>query len=81
MYVRTYLTVYKNLDNAEILSTINKGEKLDIIGFDKLLDDGTVNKYQIKYNDITGYVYGKYLVKTKEEALLNYDEDGLYQKL
>ena len=24
MYVRTYLTVYKNLDNAEILSTINK---------------------------------------------------------
>lgn len=80
MYVRTYLTVYKNLDNSEILSTINKGEKLDIIGFDKLLDDGTVNKYQIKYNDITGYVYGKYLVKTKEEAILNYDEDGLYQK-
>ena len=47
MYVRTYVTVYKNIDNAEILSTIDKGEKLDILGFDKLLDDGTVNKYKI----------------------------------
>lgn len=80
MYVRTYLTVYKNSDSAEILSTIDKGEKVDIISYDKLLDDGSIYKYQIKYKDITGYVYGKYLVSNKEEAILNYDEDGLYQK-
>lgn len=80
MYVRTYLTVYKNIDNAQILSTIDKGEKVDILSYDKILDDGSVHKYQIKYGDITGYVYGKYLVTTRDEAILNYDEDGLYQK-
>lgn len=80
MYVRTYATTYKNSDTNEILSTVNKGDKLDIVGYDKLLDDGSVNKYKISINDTEGYVYGKYLVNNKEDALKNYDEDGMYQK-
>ena len=78
MYVRTYLTVYKELDSSEILGSLDKGEKVEILGYDKLLEDGSVNKYKIKYDDGEGYVYGKYLVPTKEESLKNYDEDGLY---
>lgn len=78
MFVRTYLTVYKNLDSAEILGSLDKGEKVEITGYDKLLEDGSINKYKIKYKDSEGYVYGKYLVPTKEESLKNYDEEGLY---
>lgn len=78
-YVRTYLTVYKDSDTSAILSTIDKGEKLDIIGYDKLLEDGTVNKYKIKYKDIEGYVYSKYLVDDEKEALLHYDEEDTYK--
>lgn len=78
MYVRTYATVYKNSDTSEILGTVDKGDKLEITGYDKLLDDGAVNKYKIKYDEVEGYVYGKYLVHTSEEALKNYDEEGLY---
>ena len=37
------------------------------------------NKYKIKYNDIEGYVYGKYLVKTKEESDQVFDENGLQE--
>lgn len=79
LYVRTYLTVYKDSQTSEILSTIDKGEKIDIIDFDKILEDGKVNKYKIEYNGIQGYVYGKYLTTTYEEASKNYDEENSYQ--
>lgn len=78
MYVRTYLTLYKEENTSEILSTINKGEKLEILDYDKLLDDGSVHKYKIKYDGLEGYVYGKYLVSTYEEAIKNYDEENTH---
>lgn len=81
MFVRTNLTVYKDIDSSKILSYIKKGEKLEILGFDKVDSDGLVNRYKIKYNNIEGYVYGKYLVSTKEEALKVYDENGLQEYL
>ncbi len=75
MYVRTPVTFYEEGNSPKILGLIKKGEKVDILGYDKLLDNGIVNKYHIKYNDKEGYVYGKYLVNTKEEALAYYDDE------
>jgi len=75
-FVRTPVTVYTESDSSYIESFVNKGESLEIIGFD-YLTDGVVNKYNIKYNDVTGYVYAKYLVDTKDEALLKYDNGNL----
>ena len=75
-YVRTPVTIYKENDSSKIESYAPKGSKLEIIGFDKL-ENGKVNKYNVKYNNITGYVYEKYLVDDKETALINYD-NGSY---
>ncbi|MDD2181553.1 MAG: putative glycoside hydrolase [Bacilli bacterium] len=80
LYVRTPVTVYANDKDSKILSMIKKGEEVEVLGFDKLDSEGKVNKYKIKYGDITGYVYGKYLVNTLEKALMNYDQKGNYQK-
>lgn len=77
-YVRTSVTVYKNESDSKIESFIKKGNKIDIIGYDKLLDDGSVNMYEIKFNDTTGYVYGKYLTAGEEDALKVYNENGVY---
>lgn len=79
MYVRTPLTIYKNNEDSTILGMAKKGDKLEILDYDKLKENGEVNKYKVKHNDEEGYVYGKYLVPTKEEALKNYDEEGAYQ--
>ncbi|MDD4607725.1 MAG: putative glycoside hydrolase [Bacilli bacterium] len=79
MFVRTPVTLYESSNDIKILSLIKKGEELDIVGFDEILDDGKVNMYKIQYKDLTGYVYSKYLVNTKELALANYDEDGSYK--
>lgn len=77
-YVRTNVTVYEKYDSINILSYFPKGKELEIVGYDKLNSDGTVNMYKVKSDDIVGYVYSKYLVDTLELALANYDEEGNY---
>lgn len=77
LYVRTPLTVYKDSTSPLILGHLNKGDKIDIIGYDKL-NNGNVNMYKIKYQEQEGYVYSKYLKDTYEEAMLNYDEEETY---
>lgn len=79
MYVRSASTLYKSADNLNILGLLKKGEKLEIIGYDKLNDDGTVNMYKVKYKENEGYAYGKYLLNNYEEAIKNYDEENTYK--
>ena len=78
MYVRTPVTVYKNEKDYKILGHEKKGSHLSILGYDYLKEDGSVNMYQISYGEEKGYVYAKYLTKTEEESLLNYNENGVY---
>ena len=75
LYVRTPVTVYKNLETSEILGYLKKGSEVTILGYDKYDDKGIVHKYKIKYEDTEGYVYGKYLVANQEDANLYYWAD------
>ena len=77
-YVRTSVTVYENEKDSKISSFIKKGNEISITGYDTLNEDGTVNMYKISKDDITGYVYNKYLVDTMEEATANYNENSVY---
>ncbi len=77
-YVRTSSTIYKDSENPYILSFVKKGNKLEILDYDYLLDNGNVNMYKVKYNDIEGYVYSKYLVDTEDSAKAVYNENGVY---
>ena len=79
MFVRTPLTLYESIDDIKIKGMVEKGEKLEILGYNKLNDDGSVDIYKVKYGEQEGYVYSKYLVASEEESLKNYDEDGIYQ--
>ncbi len=77
-FVRTSVTVYKNETDSKIESFVKKGNKLEVIGYDKLLEDGNVNMYKIKKDDITGWVYAKYLVNDLASAEAVYNENGVY---
>lgn len=77
-YVRTSVTVYKNETESKIESFIKKGNKLEVLNYNYLDDEGNVDMYKVKYNDIEGWVYGKYLVDTEADALANYNENGIY---
>lgn len=76
-YVRTPVTVYEAVDSVEIASYFPKSSKLDIISYNQLLDDGSVDMYEVQSEDgRKGWVYGKYLVNTQELADANYNENG-----
>lgn len=77
-YVRTPVTVYKNELDSKIESFIKKGNKIEIVDYDNIDTEGYVNMYKIKKDDITGWVYAKYLVDTEEDALANYNENNVY---
>lgn len=80
LYVRTPVTVYKDESSISILGTIKKGSKIKILGYDKLNEDGSVNKYKIEYNNTTGYVRAKYLVDNEEESKKVYDYNDSLKK-
>ena len=79
VYVRTSYNINKDLESTDLLTLAKKGDKLEIIGFDKLDSDGKVNMYKVKYNDTEGYFYQKYTEKTEEAAKVNYDYNGAYE--
>lgn len=76
LYVRTSLNFYKEKDTCSLIGLIKKGSKVDIIGYDRLNEDGSVNKYKVKYANNEGYVRAKYLVKSLDEANKKYDYNG-----
>jgi len=78
MYVNISATIYENTTDSKITSFIKKGNTVNVIGFDKLSEDGKVNMYKIKTGDIEGYVYSKYLTfekPTEENEYMSYHQD------
>lgn len=88
VYVRTPATIYKDAEGPAIASYAPKGTRLKVTGFDKLLENGYVNKYRVVYGEsdnntgsdaaAEGYVYGKYVTDTEKKAKANYNEHGEY---
>ena len=79
VYVRTTYNINKDLETVDLLGLASKGDKLEIVGFDKLDDKGNVNMYKVKLGNDEGYFYNKYTVRTEEEANKNYDYNGSYE--
>ena len=80
VYVRSANSILLDTKDRKIVSLAKKGDELEVDSYDKLLDDGNVNYYKVKVGDKLGYVYGKYMVFSKEEAMKNYDS-GKYDPI
>lgn len=78
LYVRTSYNLLKDLD-GNLLSLVKKGSSVEIVGYNELLPDGSVDLYKVKVGEEEGYFYSKYLVSTEEESLKNYDPEGIYK--
>ncbi len=77
-YVRTPQNLYENETSPELSTLVNKGEQLTILGYDYLLEDGSVNMYKVKYGEVEGYIYEKYTEQTLEAAQDVYQRDTYY---
>jgi hypothetical protein len=78
VYVRTPATLYKSIYDGSILSLSKKGDELEVVGYDTIDNKGKVNAYKVKSGNNVGYVYQKYVLTSKEEALKNYDPTKYY---
>lgn len=76
MYVKNSSTIYEDSTSSKIESFIKRNNTVEIIGFDYLNEDGTVNMYKVKSDDTEGYIYSKYLSieKPEEQEYLEYHE-------
>ena len=72
LYARSPASVITDTTTSKIGGLVNKGEKLNIVGFDRVDNKGEVKRYKIKKGNTTGYVYSKYLVKSEESAKSRY---------
>ena len=72
VWVRTPASIIKNTETSLVGGLADKGSKLEVLEFDTLRADGVVNRYKVRQGKLEGYIYGKYLVFSKEEALKRY---------
>ena len=80
IFVRTPASIIGNIETSKVATLANKGEELTIIGFDTVNEQGVVNRYKVSHNNTEGWIYGKYLHHSKEEALKSY-KGGKYDKI
>jgi len=83
VYVRTNAVVYASGDGPELTGCVKKGVELKIIEIGKLQDSGYIDQYKVEFpmkdgDSQEGYIYGKYVVGTEEEAKENYNLHGEY---
>ena len=75
VYVRTPASVLENLEDPKIVDQGAKGEKMEVLSYDGIDGNGKVNTYKVKTDDNEGYIYGKYIELTEEEAKKNYEAE------
>jgi len=73
IWVRTPASIISDRETSRVGSLASKGEQLLIKGFDSLNSDGSVIRYKVQQDSIEGWIYGKYLVRTYEEAKERYE--------
>ena len=72
VWVRTPASIISDIETSLIGGQALKGEQLTVLDFDSLRADGKVHRYKVKQGKKEGYIYGKYLVFSKEEAEKRY---------
>lgn len=75
IYDRTPTYILENVETGKINGLVNKTNELQVLGYDKIDEEGNVNIYHIKKDELEGYIYGKYTTFTKEEANINYNSE------
>ena len=80
IWTRTPASIIDDCETSHVGGLADKGDKLAVLGFDSICPNGTVHRYKVKKGKVVGYVYGKYLVFSKEEANKRYKAEK-YDKI
>lgn len=73
IFVQTAASLIDDTLASHICGFAKKGTHMEVLGFDKVLRDGSVSRYKVKYNGKEAWIFGKYAVLSAEEAARRYD--------
>ena len=72
VFVRTPASIIVDQATSLVGGLAAKGEELAVIDYDSLDTNGRVYKYKVRQGSVEGYIYAKYTVFEKEQALKRY---------
>lgn len=79
VYVRTTTNLFRSDTGTRLGSLVEKGTVLRVLDYDYVKTDGSVNMYQVRYGDETGWISSQYVALNFVDAMVNWsDEDGSY---
>lgn len=65
--------IYESKDSHKIKGSIFEGDELEVLGYENLKYDGSVDYYLVKHNDIEGYIKNDKKYIDKEFIDISYD--------
>ena len=80
IFVRTPASIIVDPATSLVGGLADKGEELEVIGYDSIDVAGRVYKYKVRQGSVEGYLYAKYTVFDKEQALKRYKAE-VYDKV
>ena len=80
VYVRTPASIITDCETSLVGGQTEKGEELKVLDYDSLRPDGRAHRYKVQQGKVKGFIYGKYIVFSKKEAMLRYKADK-YDKI
>ncbi len=79
MYVRTAVNLVD--ENGKLLEHLAaKGDNINIIGCNKVNENGVPYMFKVKAGEAEGYIRPQYLVNVYEQAVANYNHNGAYDE-
>ena len=76
LFVRTAVNL-RDVEGKLLAAFAEKGEAVEVTGYDYLHEDGEVHMYRVSLDGEEGYIMPWYLAENEADALANYD-DGSY---
>ena len=73
IFVQTSASLIDDTLSSHICTLAKKGQKLEVLEYDRLLPDGRVRRYKVRCGSREGWIFGKYTVLTEEEAAERFD--------
>ncbi|MCD7768665.1 MAG: putative glycoside hydrolase [Oscillospiraceae bacterium] len=79
VYVRTPVMLLAEPDSVETGGLAEKGDMLQVVGYDYFCDDGTVHMYEVMMGSEIGWIKADYVVSTYAESMENWtNENNVY---
>ena len=68
LWVQTGASMIDDTLSSHIGAFARKGNRLEVLGWDRLMPDGRVHRYNVRMGKAEGWFFGKYTVLTEAEA-------------